>query len=197
MDPTSGVIKVGGYDIKRLTQDSYRRHLSAVLQDALLFDRTLGENVAGGLDVTDYAQVEGEIWNALTQAHAVDFVKALPGDQELSTMIGERGVRLSGGQRQRVAIAAALIRKPVILVLDEATSSLDTQSERAIQRAIRDLQKAGKTTIFVIAHRLSTIRDADMIVVLNEGRLVQIGSHDELVQEASGLYAQMVGVQNV
>ncbi|RJR28018.1 ABC transporter ATP-binding protein [candidate division WWE3 bacterium] len=197
MDPTSGVIKVGGHDIRMLTQSSYRKHLSVVLQDSLLFDRTLGDNVAGGLDVSDYTYVEDDIWDALHQAHAADFVKTLPGGKALGTMIGERGVKLSGGQRQRVAIAAALIRRPVVLVLDEATSSLDTQSERAIQKAMRNLQSKGETTIFVIAHRLSTVREADIIMVLNEGRLVQMGSHEELLGEEDGLYAQMVGVQNV
>jgi ABC-type multidrug transport system fused ATPase/permease subunit len=112
-------------------------------------------------------------------------------------MIGEKGVKLSGGQRQRVAIAAALIRKPVVLILDEATSSLDTQSEKAIQDAMKELQRQGATTIFIIAHRLSTIREADIIMVLDEGKLVQMGSHDELLKEESGLYTKMVGVQTV
>ncbi len=197
MDPTSGTIRVGGYDIKHLTQLSYRQQLSVVLQDSLLFDRSLGENVAGGLDISDYSLVEQDIWRALEQAHATDFVRALPGGKALDTMIGERGVRLSGGQKQRVAIAAALIRKPVVLILDEATSNLDTKSERAIQQAMKDLQKKGDTTIFIIAHRLSTIRHADIIMVLDDGKLIQMGSHEELSLDDEGLYAQMVGGQNV
>ncbi len=197
MDPTSGNIYVGDHDIRDLTQDSYRKNLSVVLQDTLLFDRTLGENVAGGLEVVDYRDVSQDIWHALSQAHADDFVKKLADEDALATMIGEKGIKLSGGQRQRVAIAAALVRRPVILILDEATSSLDTQSEKAIQLAMRDLQSKGDTTVFVIAHRLSTIRDADLIMVLEEGRLVQMGSHTDLMKQHSGLYAQMVGVQHV
>lgn len=197
MDPRTGVIKVGGYDLRTISQCSYRGHLSVVLQDTLLFDRTLGANVVEGLGVDDYASVEDDVWDALMRSHAVDFVRELPGGDELATLIGERGVKLSGGQRQRVAIAMALIRKPVILILDEATSSLDTQSERAIQEAMRDLQREGKTTIFVIAHRLSTVRHADTILVLDKGKLIQSGSHEELMQEESGLYAQMVGAQTM
>ena len=197
MDPTQGTVRVGGYDIKELSQASYRKQLSVVLQDTLLFDRTLKENVTQGLDEPEYQGVGDDVWTALSQAHATDFVSALSGGKGLDTMIGEKGVKLSGGQRQRVAIAAALIRKPVVLILDEATSSLDTQSEKAIQDAMKELQRQGATTIFIIAHRLSTIREADIIMVLDEGKLVQMGSHDELLKEESGLYTKMVGVQTV
>ena len=197
MDPTRGAVMVGGHDLRFLSQASYRKYLSVVLQDTLLFDRTLGENIKQGLDDPDYPGVELDIWGALEQAHATEFVHELPGGLGLDTEIGEKGVKLSGGQRQRVAIATALIRKPVLLILDEATSSLDTQSELAIQRAMKGLQKQGDTTIFVIAHRLSTIRDADIIMVLDGGKLVQMGSHEELLDCKEGLYAQMVGVQSV
>jgi ATP-binding cassette subfamily B protein len=185
-DPTSGAITLDGADVREIEVDSYRRLLGVVEQDIFLFDGTVAENIG-------YAAREAssdEIERAARIAHAHDFITALP--QGYETLIGERGVRLSGGQRQRLAIARAVLADPRILILDEATSNLDTESERLIQQSLSKLLE-GRTS-FVIAHRLSTIAHADRIVVIEAGRIIESGTHDELMA-ASGRYRQMVGQQ--
>lgn len=185
-DPTSGAIALDGTDIREIEVDSYRRLLGVVEQDIFLFDGTVADNIG-------YATREAtgdEIERAARIAHAHDFITALP--QGYDTLIGERGVRLSGGQRQRLAIARAVLADPRILILDEATSNLDTESERLIQHSLARLLE-GRTS-FVIAHRLSTIAHADRIVVIEAGRIIESGTHEELIA-ASGRYRQMVGQQ--
>jgi ATP-binding cassette subfamily B protein/subfamily B ATP-binding cassette protein MsbA len=185
-DPTSGAITLDGTDIREIEVDSYRRLLGVVEQDIFLFDGTVADNIGYA---TREATAE-EIERAARIAHAHDFITALP--QGYETLIGERGVRLSGGHRQRLAIARAVLADPRILVLDEATSNLDTESERLIQHSLARLLE-GRTS-FVIAHRLSTIAHADRIVVIEAGRIIESGTHEELIA-ASGRYRQMVGQQ--
>lgn len=182
-DPTSGAILLDGVDLREIQVESYRRLLGIVEQDIFLFDGTVADNIAYAARRVELADVE----RAARLAHAHEFIQALP--QGYDTLIGERGVRLSGGQRQRLAIARAVLADPRILILDEATSNLDTESERLIQQSLQKLMQ-GRTS-FVIAHRLSTITHADRIVVVEEGRIVETGSHDELMGR-SGRYRQMV-----
>ena len=185
-DPTSGAILLDGKDLRDIRLDSYRRLLGIVEQDVFLFDGSIGDNIAFGRRGVD----EASIREAAQAANALDFIEDMP--EGLGTLIGERGVKLSGGQRQRLAIARALLADPRVLILDEATSNLDTASERLIQQSIERLLE-GRTT-FAIAHRLSTIRHADRIVVLEGGSIAAIGSHDELL-ERSSTYRDMVAVQ--
>lgn len=185
-DPSAGRVTLDGVDLRELDVDSYRRLLGVVEQDIFLFDGTVAENIG-------YARrqaSEAEIERAARIAHAHEFVEKLPDGYD--TLIGERGVKLSGGQRQRLAIARAVLADPRILILDEATSNLDTESERLIQQSLSKLLE-GRTS-FVIAHRLSTIVHADQIVVLEGGQIVESGTHDELLA-ASGRYRQMVQAQ--
>jgi subfamily B ATP-binding cassette protein MsbA len=174
-------------DIRDVTLTSLRRQIGMVTQDTVLFDDTVWNNVAYGASHATTAEVEA----AARAAHAHDFITALP--QGYQTMIGERGQRLSGGQRQRVAIARALLKNAPILVLDEATSALDAESELLVQEALGNLML--NRTSFVIAHRLSTIRRADAIIVLERGRVVEIGQHDELLANASSTYAMLYQMQ--
>ena len=185
-DPTSGSVTLDGVDLRELEVDSYRRLLGVVEQDIFLFDGSVADNIGYG----DRQAGPDEIERAARTAHAHEFISALP--QGYETLIGERGVKLSGGQRQRLAIARAVVADPRILILDEATSNLDTESERLIQQSLAKLLE-GRTS-FVIAHRLSTIAHADRIVVIEAGRIIESGSHDELMA-ASGRYRQMVRQQ--
>ncbi|MEU6532367.1 ABC transporter ATP-binding protein [Streptomyces sp. NPDC046928] len=171
--PTAGRVLVDGTDMNTLDLRTYRRFLSVVPQESILFDGTVRENVAYGMDDADEETVRA----ALRDANALEFVDRLP--QGLDTLVGERGARLSGGQKQRLAIARALIRDPRVLVLDEATSALDTRSEALVQEALARLLR-GRTT-FVVAHRLSTVRGADRIVVMGDGRIQETGTHEELL----------------
>jgi ATP-binding cassette subfamily B protein len=185
-DPTTGRVTLDGVDLRELDVDSYRRLLGVVEQDIFLFDGTVADNIG-------YARrqaTQEEIERAARIAHAHEFVTALP--QGYETFIGERGVKLSGGQRQRLAIARAVLADPRILILDEATSNLDTESERLIQQSLGKLLE-GRTS-FVIAHRLSTVAHADQIIVIEAGRIVESGTHQELMA-ASGRYRQMVRLQ--
>ncbi|MEV7320633.1 ABC transporter ATP-binding protein [Streptomyces sp. NPDC093970] len=185
--PTTGRLLLDGTDMSGLDLRTYRRFVSVVPQESILFDGTIRENVAYGME--DEAD-ESAVRAALRDANALEFVDELP--QGLETVVGERGARLSGGQRQRLAIARALIRDPRVLVLDEATSALDTRSEALVQQALSRLLR-GRTT-FVVAHRLSTVRGADRIVVMGDGRIREIGTHEELLSRG-GAYTALHGGQ--
>jgi subfamily B ATP-binding cassette protein MsbA len=180
--PDSGMILIDGRDLSQLRLADYRRQLGVVMQDNFLFDGTIRDNIAYARpDATD-----DEIRNAARVANADEFVDRF--DDGYDTIVGERGVKLSGGQRQRLAIARAIIADPRVLILDEATSSLDSESEALIREGLRHLRQ-GRTT-FVIAHRLSTIQTADQILVLDRGRIVERGTHTELLAEG-GLYRSL------
>jgi ATP-binding cassette, subfamily B, bacterial MsbA len=185
-DPTGGRILMDGVPLTTLTRRSIRRLLGIVSQDTLLLNDTVHGNIAYGMPGATRAQVEA----AARAANAAGFIAQLP--QGYDTMLGERGTRLSGGQRQRIAIARALLRDSPILILDEATSALDTESERMVQQAIERLM--ADRTVLVIAHRLTTVRHADEIVVLDAGRVVQRGTHEELFR-AGGLYRRLYELQ--
>jgi subfamily B ATP-binding cassette protein MsbA len=186
-DVTTGGILIDGRDIRSVTLGSLRAQVGIVTQETVLFDDTIANNVAYGSPAASRQAIEG----AARAAHAHEFIATLPKGYE--TMIGERGQRLSGGQRQRIAIARALLKNAPILVLDEATSALDSESELLVQEALANLMM--NRTSFVIAHRLSTIRRADAIVVLERGRIVEIGRHDELLANAEGTYATLYQMQ--
>jgi ATP-binding cassette subfamily B protein/subfamily B ATP-binding cassette protein MsbA len=182
-DPTSGRILVNGQDIRDFKLASYRELLATVQQDVFLFDGSVRDNIAYGRHDATAEEVE----DAARRANAAEFIDRLP--ERYETFIGERGVKLSGGQCQRLAIARAILANPQILILDEATSNLDTESEQLIQASMATLL-AGRTT-FVIAHRLSTIRRADLILLMEEGQIVERGTHEELMR-TGGTYRQMV-----
>ncbi len=186
-NPTEGRILIDGQDSAKVKHESLLDTLSLVPQDPLLFHRTLRENIRyGRRDATDE-----EVVRAGRAAHCDEFVKNLPAGYE--TYVGERGIKLSGGERQRVAIARALLKNAPILILDEATSSLDSHSESLIQEALNTLMK-GKTTI-VIAHRLSTIRKMDRVIVLDEGKIIEEGSHEKLLENDVSLYKKLWALQ--
>jgi ATP-binding cassette, subfamily B, bacterial MsbA len=186
-DVTGGAIRIDGIDVRDVTLKSLRGQIGMVTQETVLFDDSVANNIAYGAAQASRAEIEA----AARAANAHDFVMALPHKYE--TLIGERGQRLSGGQRQRLAIARALLKNAPILVLDEATSALDAESELLVQEALTNLML--NRTSFVIAHRLSTIRRADAIVVLERGRIVEIGRHDELVARPNGTYASLYEMQ--
>lgn len=186
MVPREGIILVDGVDLSKVTLSSYRRFLGVVLQDDFLFEGTIRENILFGRPEAS----EAEVMAAARGAHVMEFADRF--EKGLDTLIGERGVKLSGGQRQRVAIARALLANPKILILDEATSNLDTESEMYIQQSLSTLMR-GRTS-FVIAHRLSTIRRADQILVVENGEIVERGTHQDLIQ-TQGRYYQLYTYQ--
>ncbi|ELZ47487.1 ABC transporter, partial [Halorubrum distributum JCM 9100] len=198
-DVTDGAIRVDGHDVRDVTVESLRSSVGYVAQDTTLFDGTIAENIrygrftrideAGG-DGLDEDAIRERVVEAAKAAEAHEFIDSLPNGYE--TRIGERGVKLSGGQRQRLAIARVVLQDPAILILDEATSAVDTETEMLIQRSLDRL--AADRTTFVIAHRLSTVTDADTALVLEDGEVVERGTHDELLA-ADGLYAKLWGVQ--
>lgn len=186
LNPDSGQILLDGHDLQSVTLDSFRSQLGVVLQDDFLFEGTIRENIL----FPRPEATEEEVQKAVKAAHVQEFSDRF--EKGLDTLIGERGVKLSGGQRQRIAIARAILADPRILILDEATSNLDTESETLIQASLKELMK-GRTT-FVIAHRLSTIRQADQILVIEQGKIVERGMHDQLI-ESKGRYYQLYTYQ--
>jgi subfamily B ATP-binding cassette protein MsbA len=186
MSPTQGQILIDGIDAQEFSLVSLRKHMALVTQEVLLFNDTIAANIAYGQAHPDRGAVE----KAAKAANAWDFITAQP--YGLDTLVGEAGMRLSGGQRQRISIARAIYKNAPILILDEATSALDAESDRSVQAALANLME-GRTCV-VIAHRLSTIQHADRIAVLNQGRLVETGNHDELL-ERNGIYASLYRLQ--
>jgi len=185
-DLDSGEINFDSTELKQLKVESLRRNIGLVSQDVFLFEGTVFENIAyGNLEASNE-----EVWNAANQSEATDFINQLPNKE--NTIVGERGQKLSGGQRQRISIARAILKNPEILILDEATSAVDNETEAAIQRSL-DMLKQNRTVI-VIAHRLSTIRNADKIYVLENGEIVESGSHEELLQNKD-VYHKLWSVQ--
>lgn len=182
-----GEVLIDGQNSNTLNTTALRKNIGTVPQDTMLFGGTIRENIAYGKE----SATEEEVIAAAKKAYAWDFVQHFP--EGLDTVVGERGVKLSGGQRQRIAIARAILRDPKILLLDEATSALDSESERLVKQALNELMK-GRTT-FIIAHRLSTIREADKIIVMNKGKVIEQGTHAELSQLPNGLYNYLLKLQ--
>jgi ABC-type multidrug transport system fused ATPase/permease subunit len=179
-DPVAGQVLIDGVDIKEYRVSSLRKQIALVTQEVFLFHDTIATNIRAGL----HQSTEAQIIAAAKAAQAYDYIQKLP--QGLQTIIGDRGQKLSGGERQRVAIARAILRNAPILILDEATSSLDSESEHLIQDALNNLMK--NKTVIVIAHRLSTIMKMDRIIVLKEGKIIEEGTHQQLLQKSAGLY---------
>jgi subfamily B ATP-binding cassette protein MsbA len=184
---TGGAILIDGVDIRDVTLKSLRAQIGMVTQETVLFDDTIANNIAYGVAHATPAEIE----EAARAAHADEFIAMLP--ERYQARIGERGQRLSGGQRQRIAIARALLKNPPVLILDEATSSLDSESELLVQDALANLMR--NRTSFVIAHRLSTVRRADSIIALERGRVAEIGRHDELLERPAGVYRKLYELQ--
>jgi ABC-type multidrug transport system fused ATPase/permease subunit len=185
--PDAGQVKIDGRDSREYPLTHLRNQMSIVPQDVMLFGGTIAENIAYG----NPQATEAEIIEAAKQAHAHEFISTFP--EGYKTIVGERGIKLSGGQRQRIAIARAILKNPAILILDEATSSLDSESERLVQEALNTLMQ-GRTT-FIIAHRLSTVRTADKIIVVKDGQVVEQGTHQELMEYENGVYRNLSELQ--
>ena len=185
--PQSGSLYFDGKPAAAYSLTDIRNQVAIVPQDVMLFGGTIRENIAYGKLGASSEDIE----KAAQRANAHQFITSFPEGYE--TIVGERGVKLSGGQRQRIAIARALLKNPSILILDEATSSLDSESERLVQEALEELMK--NRTSIIIAHRLSTIREADKILVLDKGNIVESGSHDELMSNETGLYKYLSALQ--
>lgn len=185
-DPTKGMLEIDGINLRDFDLHHYRKQIGIVSQDTFLFNTSVRDNIRyGRASATD-----DDVFQAAQRANAVEFIQKLP--EGFDTLIGDRGVLLSGGQRQRIAIARALLQDPEILILDEATSALDTVSERLVQQALEDL--SSDRTSLVIAHRLSTVQKADQIAVLEKGKVVEVGTHQELLN-AGGYYANLYSIQ--
>jgi ABC-type multidrug transport system fused ATPase/permease subunit len=185
--PTSGQILINGQSIENFTQESIRRHMGVVMQDVALFNDTIEAN----LQLANPNASKSQIRAAAEQAHANVFIERLP--DRYKALVGERGVKLSGGEKQRVAIARAILKDPQLIILDEATSALDSESERHVQAGLAELLE-GRTAV-VIAHRLSTVMNADEIVVLRDGKVVERGTHNQLRLRKNGLYAKLFKLQ--
>jgi subfamily B ATP-binding cassette protein MsbA len=185
-DTTSGSVKIDGDDIKEFKLSSLRKMMGIVSQDVILFNDTVRNNISYGQPELK----ESNIISAAKSANAMEFIDSFP--KGLDTVIGEKGVTLSGGQKQRLSIARAIIKNPPVLILDEATSSLDTESEKLVQQAIEQLMK--DRTVLVIAHRLSTVVNADKIIVLEKGKIIESGNHSELLN-IKGKYSELYAVQ--
>ncbi len=182
----SGCVKIDGIDLKELAREKFRKNIAVVPQDPIIFAMSAIENIRFGRpDASDE-----DVIAAAKAASAHEFIKTLP--ESYQTFVGERGVMLSGGQKQRIAIARAILRDAPILLLDEATSALDSENELAVKRAVESLSKS-RTTL-VVAHRLATVKKADRIIVMNQGKLVATGTHEELLS-AGGLYARLARLQ--
>ena len=193
-DPTAGTITIDKTDIREINTHDLRALMGNVNQEAILFNDTFFNNITFGVDLSQPAP-DGKTWQEAVEdaariANAHDFIMATPEGYE--TNIGDRGSRLSGGQRQRISIARAILKNPPILILDEATSALDTESEKQVQEALEHLMK--ERTTLVVAHRLSTIRNADLICVMHEGKIVETGKHEELLKK-DGYYRRLVEMQ--
>jgi ATP-binding cassette subfamily B protein len=187
-DPTQGRVLVGGWEARRLDPSWLRGHIATVMQEPTLFSRTVAENIAYGVRTSDPRAIVA----AAAAACAAEFIERLP--DGYGATIGDRGVQLSGGQRQRLAIARAVLRRPAILILDEATSALDSELESIVQEALRAIDY--HPTTLIIAHRLSTVARVDRVVVLDQGRIVETGTHDDLLRSSS-FYRQLVHTQLV
>ena len=185
-DVDGGAILVDGVDLRDILRDDVRRQIGVVLQEPYLFHGTIFDNIAYGKPEAS----PGEIMAAAKAAYAHDFVVTFPDGYD--TLVGERGTRLSGGERQRISIARAILHDPRILILDEATASVDTQTEQQIQNALKNLVQG--RTVFAIAHRLSTLRNANRLVVMENGKIAEIGTHDELL-EKRGVFYKLVNAQ--
>jgi ABC-type multidrug transport system fused ATPase/permease subunit len=186
-DPEGGKIIIDGKDAREYDLTELRGNMAIVPQEVLLFGGTIRENIEYGKPGAS----EKEILLAAQKANAMEFISSFP--EGLETLVGERGIQLSGGQRQRIAIARAILKDPAILILDEATSSLDSENERLVQDAL-ELLMEGRTS-FVIAHRLSTIHKADKIIVIDHGVVREMGTHDELIAKEDGIYHQLTNLQ--
>lgn len=186
-EPSAGSISLGDRPISDIDITEWRKMVALVPQEVLLFGGTIRENIAYGKPGATQAEIE----SAAQLAYAKEFIESFP--EKWDTMVGERGVKLSGGQRQRIAIARAILKDPKFLLLDEATSALDSESEKWVQSALEELMK--NRTSLIIAHRLSTIRSADLILVMEEGRIIEAGSHEELIKKKTGIYQNMVKLQ--
>ena len=186
-DPQQGRVTVDGVDVREVEIASLRDQIAVVFQDNFLFSGTIRDNILIGRP----GATEADLKEAVKHAHLDEFIDSLK--DGLNTVLGERGITLSGGQRQRVAIARAFIKNAPVIVLDEATSALDNKSEAVVQKALDNLTK--NKTVFVIAHRLSTVVNADMIVVLNQGEIVERGTHEELLKIPNGAYAALYNAQ--
>jgi ABC-type multidrug transport system fused ATPase/permease subunit len=185
--PQGGRISVDGQNIQTLDITAYRQNIAVVPQEVMLFGGTIRENIAYGKPNA----TEQEIMEAARKANALEFILSFP--EQMETIVGERGIKLSGGQRQRIAIARAILKDPKILILDEATSSLDAESEKLVQEALDGLME-NRTTI-IIAHRLATVRNVDCIYVIKDGVILETGTHEELVLNENGLYAGLIKLQ--
>jgi subfamily B ATP-binding cassette protein MsbA len=186
-DVSAGRITIDGRDLRQITLASLRGLFGLVTQGTFLFRDTVEYNIAYGKPGVSGKEIE----EAARRAHAHDFIMALPDGYE--TVVGERGIKLSGGQRQRIAIARAFVKNPPILILDEATSELDAESEALIQDALADLMRG--RTLLIVAHRLRTVRDADRVVVVHEGRIAETGGHEELLGRTDGIYRRLASLQ--